>query len=259
MERVDAELAGTAITPADMEWTQAIMLTPAEIEVGHTTYCDFLGANRETWVRLISDYLNAVAPDLKQLFALGLIGWLRGNRAPNPTQGLVMGLTFEALYRLTIHLMYSDITGTTGGTVQRSHSKDGSISHFQYRMLDTRLDGLLSPRYLVRLVEHVPAADRVSAKRIILSAVKLRNALAHGALVASDQHTLDGIGHILAKASQTLVMAGLHHFMQEAAFFIFENKHPQDFTRQGADWEEASHAIHTRIAGIGLALRSGFE
>ncbi len=259
MERIDAQMTGLAITPADMTWTQTVMLTPAEIEVGHTTYCDFLGPDRDIWIRVIGDYLNAVAPDLKQFFTLGLIGWLKGDRSPNPIQGMVMGFTFEALYRLTIHLMYSDVTGTVGGTVQRSHKTNGTISHFQYRMLDKRQHGLLSAHYLARLVEHVPTAQRALAEEVIHLAAKLRNALSHGALVVADQHTLDGVGHILAKASQTLVTAGLHHFTQEAAYFIFENEHPKDFARQEEDWDRASETIHRRLAAIGLALRSPLD
>lgn len=259
VERIDAEIAGLPLAAADTDWTQAVMLTQAEIDLGYSLSCDFVGPDRDTWGRIATDYLNALTPDLKQLFTIGFIGWLQGNRSTNPTLGMVMGFTFEALYRLTIHLMCSNITGLQGGTLQRSHTGGRSISHFQYRMLDARANGILSARNLDRLVEHVPATDRGTAQMIIQLAVKLRNALAHGALMAADQRTLDAIGNILAKATQTLVTAGLYHFTSEAAYYLFRNEHPRDFTRQDDDWDRASKVIFSRIAAIKHSLRTTYE
>lgn len=247
LERIDAEMTAFPVTPADGAWAQAIMLTPVELEFSRNVYCDFLGPDRERWLRTVTDYLLAVMPDLKQLFVVGFVEWLRQTTAVTPVLALVMGFAFEALHRLTLHLLRADAIDTQEGTLQKSHNHDGSVSHFQYRMLDTRPAGLYSPAALDLLVAHVPPADRDAARRVFLLAMKARNALAHGALTQTDQYTLDALGNLFAKATQTLVTAGLDHLTREAAYFMYENEHPGVHGRELDDWDRGWRAIQDQI------------
>lgn len=121
----------------------------------------------------------------------------------------------------------------------------------------TRAFGIVSPAILDLLVEHVAPSDRGTACEVFLLATKARNALAHGALTQADEQTLDGIGHVFAKATQTLVTAGLHHMVKEAAYFIYLNDHPDVHGQHDADWQKASKAIFDRIAAI--ARQSRYE
>jgi hypothetical protein len=250
LERIDAEMAGLGVADADAMWTQSVMLTAAEIDFGHRVYCDFFGPDGVRWANTVSDYLNAVMPALKQLFTIGFIEWMRGQYQLNPVTGMVMGFVYEAMHRLTAHLLRADVTGIRGGTVQKGHQQAGLVSHFQYRMLDARQDGLFSSQVLDRILEHVPVLERPMARRVFDLAMKARNALAHGALIQSDQHTLDGLGHIFAKAAQTLVTAGLYHFTREGAYFIYRNEHPDVHGLDVEDWVRAEREVLARIARI---------
>lgn len=255
LEQIDAEILQHGIVSADTVWSQSVMLTTEEIEFGHRVSCDFLGDNAMQWANTVSDYLVAVMPDLKQLFMIGFIGWIGHHNQLPPVTGMVMGFVYEAIHRLTVHLFSANVTGVRGGTIQKSHQQDRSISHFQYRMLDTRQDGLFSSPVLDRILEHVPVGDRQVARRVFDLAMKARNALAHGALVRADEYTLDGLGHIFAKAIQTLVTAGFHHFAREGAYFIHQNEHPNSDGHHDADWERAESAINQRIFGIAQHAR----
>lgn len=250
LELIDSEMAQVAIATNDMNWTQGVMLTQAEIEFGLRVYCDFLGPDREKWLATVTDYLNAVMPSLKQLFAIGFVEWLRGQITLNPVLSMVMGYSYEAIHRLTVHLINSDVCGLSGGTVQKSHEQNQTVSHFQYRMLDTRFEGLFSAKTLAVLLDHVPACDRDTARQAFELAMKARNALAHGALIRGDQQTLDGMGHLFAKAIQTLVTAGLHHLVQKAAYFIYRNEHPTIDGMEEGDWLRAEKEVCSRIARI---------
>ncbi len=250
LERIDADMAGLGVVAADAEWTQSVMLTAAEIDFGHQVYCDFFGPDAVRWANTVSDYLNAVMPALKQLFTIGFIEWMRGQYQLNPVTGMIMGYVYEAMHRLTAHLLWADVAGIRGGTVQKGQQQAGLVSHFQYRMLDTREDGLFSTQVLNRIVEHVPAPDRPAAIRVFGLAMKTRNALAHGALTQTDQHTLDGLGHIFAKAAQTLVTAGLYHLTRERAYFIYRDEHPDVHGRDAEDWVRAEREVFDRIASI---------
>lgn len=251
LERIDAAMAGLGIVAGDATWTQSVMLTTAEIDFGHNEVpCDFFGPDGESWARAVSDYLNAVMPSLKQLFTIGFIEWMRGQYQLNPVTGMVMGFVYEAMHRLTVHLMGANITGLRGGTVQKSHQAAGNISRFQYRMLDTRQDGLFSVGIRDRILDHLPVTDRPKARHVFELAMKARNALAHGALIQTDQHTLDSLGHIFAKATQTLITAGLHHLTREGAYYTYRNEHPDVHGRDAEDWERARHEIFARIARV---------
>lgn len=154
------------------------------------------------------------------------------------------------MHRFTAHILRADVTGIQGGTIQKGHQQQRHISHFQYRMLDTRNDGLFSKQVLDLILQHLRAEDRPNARRVLDLAMKGRNALAHGALTQSDEYTLDGLGHIFAKATQTLVTAGLHHFTQESAYFIYHNQHPNLDGRDTEDWFQAEREVLTRISQI---------
>lgn len=70
---------------------------------------------------------------------MGFVEWLRGQAILTPVLGMVMGFVYEALHRLPVHLMLGSVSGVQGGTVQKSHEQANAVSHFQYRMLDTRI------------------------------------------------------------------------------------------------------------------------
>lgn len=247
LERIDSEMAGFTIDASDTTWHQSIMLTSDEIDFGHQVYCDFFGPNAVRWANTISDYLNAVMPALKQLYTIGFIEWMRGQYQLNAVTSMIMGYVYEAMHRLTVHLLSADVAGIHGGTIQKGHQKAGQISHFQYRMLDTRQDGLFSEHVLDRILQHVSVPEQGTARRILCLAMKARNALAHGALTQVDKYTLDGIGHIFAKAVQTLVTSGLHHFTKERAYFIHRDEHPQENGRDAEDWGRAERDVFEYI------------
>ncbi|OAI50716.1 hypothetical protein AYO44_05455 [Planctomycetaceae bacterium SCGC AG-212-F19] len=248
LERIDTEIAALSLNPADLDWTISIMLTAAEVDFGWNMPCDFLGPDRHQWVATVSDYLLAILPDLKQLFTQGFVQWLLGSLSVTPVLSMIMGFTYEALHRLTVHLLQGNATGLEEGTIQKSHTNANAVTHFQYRMLDMRPCGLYSPPILDILVAHLPIAERDASRKVFLLAMKARNALAHGALTQSDETTLNSIGNIFATALQNLVTGGLAHLTREAAYFIYENEHPGVHGRELDDWNKARETIQSQIA-----------
>ena len=132
-----------------------------------------------------------------------------------------MMLVFEALYRSTAQLYGFRILQFSTG-------------HMQYRMLDRKQ--LCAEPIVDALVENVDIAHRSTARRVLELVTKARNAFAHGAIETLDQHTSDGIGHLIVKGVQSLVDAGVHKMTSEAAYYLWENDHRRQHGLDLEDW-----------------------
>ncbi len=211
LELLDMEVGyAVTLTANDLDWVGALWLTPAEIDVGRYVHCDFLDDETSTsdWWMLLSTYLNAVMPNVKQFFSVGFIGWI-GHGADRFVRLMAAVLVFEALYRTTVHLHGIPVLQVSGAR------------HIQYQMLDRRQ--LCSPVILDSLVESLPTADRVVAKQVYELTVKARNAFAHGAVPRLNGDTVDCVGHLLVKSVQALVGAGIHGMTKVAAYYRWKN------------------------------------
>jgi hypothetical protein len=232
LEAIDRELAeaGGAL-PQDLAWTSNVALSTSEVQVGLDVPWDLTGPDGEAWLKLIQLYLTAVAPAFTQFFRAGYIGW--GRPFSSDAFPTVMGLTsiFEALYRLTLHLMGANVL-----------QMDPARTHFQYRMLDSR--SLCTPANLDRLVAHVPASDQPKVREVILLAVKARNSFAHGAVVNFDKPISKGTGHLVMKSIQALVSAGLDHMKQQAAYYHWRSIHRGQDGRDLSCWFSGESQIY---------------
>jgi hypothetical protein len=193
---------------------------------------DFLEPGAEKWVRLIMSYLSTVCPGLRQLWGMGLVGWMANPYMPSLPRFMTLAFIFEALYRITVHLLGVEI-------LQRSRPAGGGCLKTHYKMLDSRLTGICSAGVLDRIVSHLPCASQQTAKHLLGLAIKARNSVAHGAVVSFDDYTADGLGNILAKAVQTLVTAGLHHLISERAYYRWKCMLGKEETSALSDWLEA--------------------
>jgi hypothetical protein len=153
---------------------------------------------------------------------------------------MVLGFTFEALYRLTVHLMGFSV-------LQKEHRNNDNFLHFQYRMLDKRSTSICSERVTDSLVGHLKPEARDNAKKSLQYAVRARNAIAHGAVAVFDQRTAYAMGHIIVKATQTLITAGLHHMTAETAFMDWKSIRYEEHGHDVSDWFNAQRAVLTRM------------
>jgi len=238
LEAVDHELATVGgVSPQDLAWTSSLALSASEVQVGLDIPWDLTGRDGEAWLKLIQLYLTAVAPAFTQFFRAAYIGWGR----PFSTDALptVMGLMsiFEALYRLTAHLLGIEILQI-----------DPTRTHFQYRMLDCRT--LCTPAILDRILGQVPASDQAKAREVILLAVKARNSFAHGAVITFDKMTSKGTGHLLMKSIQALVIAGLHHMKQQAAYYHWQRVYPGKAGHDLACWLASESQIYRLLTEV---------
>lgn len=235
LDAVDTEISRvTTLASRDLDWTRDLSLDTSEIEFGLRLHIDFLDERdvRDAWLNTMSDYLNAVFPGLKQLFMIGFIGWAQRPFTESLPRFMALGLTFESLYRLTVHLLGESI-------LQISFPRARPCLKTQYKMLDARPTGICTPQILDRLVDHIDVEQRAFARRTLQLAIKARNSFAHGAIVDFSTDTASGIGHIFVKATQNLVMAGLHHFTRERAYFHWENFRKRCHGYHLQDWSEA--------------------
>jgi len=246
LENVDAALttAGLALCPADLAWTAKFALSSEEIDLGLALPVDFFGKGAERWHQLVFSYLNALCPGLRQVWAIGFVGWLDNPFRPSLPRFMALAFGFEALYRLTVHLLGVEV-------LQRSRPRCREVLKTQYKMLDARNTGIATDGVLDRIIAHVPVAGQDTARKVLRLAIKARNAVAHGAVTTFDDRTSDGLGHIVVKAGQTLVTAGLHHLIRERAYFrwVSERNKQDGFDRD--DWFTAERATHEWLDVVG--------
>ncbi|MGC3971609.1 MAG: hypothetical protein QM775_30975 [Pirellulales bacterium] len=241
LQVVDAEIHGTGgLSNHDLNWISQVGLSAQEVQFGLRLNVDILGEDRLRWHETLSDYLNATLPALKQLFTIGFIGWLRGGTAWSLPRFMALGFTFEAIYRLTAHLLGESV-------VQASRMRGRPFLKTQYRMLDGRAQGLAHDRVLDRLVDHVGQAERGTAKYILQLAIKARNAMAHGAVPIVAGQDADGWGHIFVKAVQTLVTCGLDHLVDECAYYRWKNVRREANGFDMVDWQVAQREMYRRV------------
>lgn len=210
------ELATTS-TAANTAWTQHFLLTPAELAFARTVPCEFLHdlVIAEAWRQHIRDYLRHVTPCLSVPLQFGTRSWF----AHGPAEELLPGfffleLLFEPFLRLTLHLGEQTV-------LQAAMSSAGGANHFriQYRMMDPR--GLLSQSNINWLTAHLEENERPTAERVLTLAAKARDAVAHGAVFQFTDDIHSVYGHLIIKAIQLVVEAGVRHVQQG------ENPRPQ--------------------------------
>jgi len=245
LQRLDTEVADSrTLHTTDLGWMTSLALDRSEIEFGLRLHVDFLSDDRQKWVTTMADYLNATFPALRQLFIIGLVGWMRTGSIP---AFMGVAFVFEALYRLTVHLLGKPVL-----QVSRARS-DGSLKA-QYKMLDARSTGICTPAILAALVDHVESpVDQQTASRVLLLAIKARNAFAHGAISLQNQETADGIGHLFVKAAQILVTRAMHHMVRERAYYTWVEQRHFEHGHDVEDWDAARDETLRMISRVAHA------
>lgn len=219
LSAVDQSISSTTtLGSADLQWTSGFELSAEEVEFGRRLHNDLFSPDGDEWLRLLEDYLQAVMPSLKQLYFLGMIGWLDGRMSPSLPRFTALIWVFETLYRLTCHLLGESV-------LQEPYStRSGDSLRFQHLMLEERHSGLCCGRIIDRIVGHIVTEQQDNARRAIKLAVRVRNSFSHGAIVTLDEPTQLGLGHLVIKATQALVTAGMEHMVHEAAYFRWQNR-----------------------------------
>lgn len=241
LQLLDQEIASRAtLTQADLAWTGNFVLTPSEVDFGYGLSVDFLVDPRVDWLGYVTRYLNAMMPALKQPFCIGFIGWMQGEFKESLARYMALGLVFEAIYRITVHLLGHSV-------LQLSRPNATNQLKFQYRMLDERSFGLCTDDVLNHIVEPVDPVDRPTAKDTLRLAMKARNAFSHGAITTLDRRTADGVGHLIVKSVQTLVAGGLQHMVREAAYYEWENAHSLQDGFHEKNWYKGERDVMNMI------------
>jgi hypothetical protein len=147
---------------------------------------------------------------------------------------MALGLVFEGAYRMTMHLLGVRVLQT-----------DSKARRFQYLMLDER--GLCRPDLLDRVTSELDQADRVTARRCVLLAVKARNAMCHGAIVRFSLRETFGIGHLFMKSLLLLMSSGLQHMIREGAYHRWRFAGSHDGADSVPHWVAAEDQMFNRI------------
>jgi hypothetical protein len=194
-------------TTFDTTWTEPYLLTSAELVEANHVYCDFLQDldTAEGWRLQIRDYLGTVCPCLSQPLQFGIRAWFMNGTPPDTMPGFYfLVLLFEPFARFTLHLAGRPVLqeSMTGNASDRTY-------HVQYQMLDSR--GILAPDNIGWFVDHLTAAERPIAERVLVLAMKCRDAFAHGAVSQFTEDIRNTYGHIIVKAIQLVVEAGSRH------------------------------------------------
>jgi hypothetical protein len=220
LQTLDTHIAKiVTLTPNDLAWTRHLELSSQEILFGRSIHYDFVGEEGKLWWERIDDFLTAVSPNIKILFDVGFMGWIDRKRPERLVLFMALNMIVEALFRVNVRLH-------SGNIIKRSSPEigEGPIV-LRYKMLDQH--ELCSDETLDRLVESVEPASRELAKKALTLAVKVRDAVAHGAVPTLEQDDVE-MGHLLVKSIQCLVEAGEHEMIKTAAYYEWQVRPERD-------------------------------
>jgi hypothetical protein len=246
LQVLDQRISDVAsLSHGDFAWTQHLALKPAELRVGMQVRYEFVGDEGKHWWNRIDDFLTALTPNIKILFNVGFMGWIDRKRPERFVLFMALNMVLEALVRVIVRLQ--------GGSVLKRMvpSNPDEAVEFRYRMLDQR--ELCAPETLDRLVESVHRSERELAKTVLTLAVRVRDAVAHGAIVALEMDDGIAMGHLVVKAIQCLVEAGEHEMIKTAAYYRSEDTPDEDAL---ANWLQGEHDVLHQIQAM-VQLRGG--
>ena len=236
LQLLDQEASAVGITEKNLEWSIAFWLTTAELETGCYLYSEFLDYDEQAaWWNHISMYLRAVAPNVKQFFSVGFMGWM-GSGKDRLVRFMAAVLIFETLYRATAQLHGIRVLQISGDR------------HIQYRMLDDLQ--LCAPEIMDVLTRCIPTGGRPLARRVLELAVKARNAFAHGALTRMTKEDFDRVGNLVVKSVQALIGAGIHHMTGVAAYYHWQKTGSRLHDRNLENWLAGEDEIYSLLGQL---------
>ena len=203
--------------------------------MGRSIHYDFVGEEGKLWWDRIDDFLTAVTPNIKILFDVGFMGWIDRKRPERLVLFMALNMIVEALFRVNVRIH--------GGSILKHTSPEtgeGPIV-LRYKMLDQH--ELCSDETLDRLVENVEPASRDLAKKALTLAVRVRDAVAHGAVPTLGQDDVE-MGHLLVKSIQCLVEAGENEMIKTAAYYTWEVRPERDAL---SNWLEGERQVLDQI------------
>jgi hypothetical protein len=213
LRELDAFAASAGLEKADFTWSQRIQLTPAELAFARQVCCDFLDPEDGLeWQRQFKQIFSKTLTSFHIPAIVVLSGWQkRFEPHTSILSFLIWGTMFEALFRLTVHLIGAEVLQRMPrGTVEWK---------FQYRMLEFQEGNLCPPDVLSHLLSVLLPEERDAGETSLRLAIKVRNAMSHGAIDHHSQDTNRGAGHIMIKAMQLLMEVIKRHSTSEAAYF----------------------------------------
>lgn len=216
------------LSPNDLAWTRHLELSSQEVLFGRHIHYDFVGEEGKRWWERIDDFLTAVTPNIKILFDIGFMGWIDRKRSERLVMFMALNMIVEALFRVNVRIHGGKILKNTP-----PDAPDGAIA-LRYKMLDQH--ELCSEETLERLVESVEPSSREMAKKALTLAVKVRDAVAHGAIPTLGQDDVE-MGHLLVKSIQCLVDAGEHEMIKIAAYYNWKSRPERDALTNWLDGE----------------------
>jgi hypothetical protein len=207
LSELDTEIANRGLSMSlNLSWAASLAPSASDIDFGCRLEPDLIRYDPDEWSQRMGETLDKYVPGLRQLFMLGVVGWIQTASDPSsdPTvidsipRLLCTGMVFETTYRLAAHLL--------GESVLQVGSENGTTNlHIQYKMLDDRPRGISTTAIQHQLVSQVASAERQVALQCLGLAIKWRNTLSHGAIVANDQRQWNAMGNVLIKSAQMLI------------------------------------------------------
>lgn len=236
LQTLDTHIAKiVTLTPNDLVWTSNLELSAQETLFGRSIHFDFEGKEGKLWWDRIDDFLTAVTPNIKILFDVGFMGWIDRKRPERLILFMALNMIVEALFRVNVRIH-------GGNILKRTSTETGeSPIVLRYKMLDQH--ELCSDETLDQLVESVEPASRELAKKTLMLGVKVRDAVAHGAIPTLGEGDVE-MGHLLVKSIQCLVEAGEHEMIKAAAYYAWKVRPDRDAQ---SSWLEGERQILNQI------------
>jgi len=186
----------------------------------------------------LRSYLGAMAPLYSVPIKLGILGLLGMHQVANFEfpQFFCQVFVFELACRSVASISGAEILQV---------SDQGQKRKVQYRMLDPR--NLLSDDSMDKVFGYLEEKERKRARRAVEIAVRVRNAVAHGAIASVTDNAAQCYMHTILTAVECLAKAATHHMTAKAAYYIWENERNREHGFDVTDWFRAEGDVWNRL------------
>lgn len=238
---MDVESRGTTLENHSC-WTE--WFNVADIaEHGRQLGCEILNSSDEgnSRTRRVNQFLKAVVPVADLYHRVTVLGWLK-DRSPTPTSNhdFVIALYFSQTVFETLFRSVASVLGNS--ILQRNLLSDGTWN-FVYKMISRDNNGLGTPAIIRQICKCLAVQDRVLAEQTIGHAIRLRDAVAHGAIMRFSADQRFGLFNVYWKTVELLCEACETQFVRESAYAKYVDRGVNEHGHDKEDWESAERDI----------------
>lgn len=217
------------------------------VEFGLTLSDDFLGSESEFIARLswVNSVLHATIPVVDIYHRVAMIGGFK-DRASHELDNVDFLVAFY-FAQTVFEALFRTVASLHGRRILKVSKTGNGTLNVNYKMLSTDPGELIDANLFHDIVSCVAVVDRPVATKCLISAIALRDAFAHGAIIGLTAESRDSIVRIYWKTVELLCESIRHRLTQNVAYGLYLRRGIAVHGFDEVDWYNAEREVDNTI------------